>query len=166
MDGHPLNYVKSFPYLGSKINQTALLDDEIANRISKASDAFGKLRSRVCNERGLRLKTKMSVYRAVIISILLYGSETWTPYMRHIQQFDSFHERCLRSICGLMLSDRVSNIDLFQRCDMMSIEGYIMQSQLRWAGHVVRMDDSRLLKTLTYCQLNGGKRSLGRPFLR
>lgn len=40
-------YMKSFPYLGSKIN--ASLDDEIINRIVKATDTFGKLHSRVWN---------------------------------------------------------------------------------------------------------------------
>ena len=47
IDENNLKYVKSFTYLGSKVNSSASLDDEIVNRIAKASNAFGKLRHRL-----------------------------------------------------------------------------------------------------------------------
>lgn len=47
VDGHNLKYVENFKYLGSKVNTNGTLDDEIVNRIAKASSAFGKLRHRL-----------------------------------------------------------------------------------------------------------------------
>ena len=44
--GHKLKAVKTFVYLGSTLNMTGTLDDEICLRISKASVAFGKLDKR------------------------------------------------------------------------------------------------------------------------
>ena len=41
VEGHALNYVKIFTYLGSKINSSGCLDDEIIHRIAKAASAFG-----------------------------------------------------------------------------------------------------------------------------
>ena len=77
MDGNALKNVDTFKYLGSCINSAANLDDEVLCRISRASQAFGRLHTRVWHERGISIKTKLSVYRAVVLPSLLYGCETW-----------------------------------------------------------------------------------------
>lgn len=166
VDGKYLKYVKSFTYLGSKVNWNASLDDEIIHRIAKATGAFGKLRHRLWNDRGISLRTKVCVYKAVVLTTLLYGSESWTVYRNHIQKLDVFHKNCLRTICGVTLSNRMSNSDLFMRCGIGGIESFLMQSQLRWAGHVLRMDDDRIPKQLMYGEFYSGQRNVGRPLLR
>ena len=40
------------------------------------------------------------------------------------------------------------------------------RSQLRWAGHIFRMEDSRIPKQLLYSELADGSRKRGRPKLR
>ena len=51
------------------------LDEELRTRIGRASATFGQLfkiwRSKIS------LKTKLRIYNAVVISTVLYGSETW-----------------------------------------------------------------------------------------
>ena len=42
----------------------------------------------------------------------------------------------------------------------------IRERQLRWIGHVTRMDESRLLKAVFYSELQRGERLRGRPKLR
>ena len=41
-----------------------------------------------------------------------------------------------------------------------------MKAQLRWAGHLARMEHHRIPKALLFSQLEKGKRSVGRPRLR
>ena len=55
----------------------ATVSKDVDNRLSKASSSFGRLSKRVRQSHSLRLSTKIQVYRAVIIHILLYGAETW-----------------------------------------------------------------------------------------
>src|ERR1700729_2951971 len=45
--------------------------------------------------------------------------------------------------------------------DIPIIDTILMQSQIRGAGHVVRMADHSLPKLLFYCELEKGKRSQG-----
>nr|VZH93664.1 unnamed protein product [Spirometra erinaceieuropaei] len=45
--GTQLQVVENFPYLGSTLSRNTKIDDEVANRISKASQAFGRLQSTV-----------------------------------------------------------------------------------------------------------------------
>ena len=67
---------------------------------------------------------------------------------------------------GIRWHDRISNEDVLQRAGMMSLESTIMRSQLRWTGHVLRMNSKRLPRQTLYGELKTGRRSIGRPLLR
>nr|VZI21214.1 unnamed protein product [Spirometra erinaceieuropaei] len=55
VNGTQLQVVENFPYLDSTLSRHTKIDDEVANRISKASQAFGRLQSTVWNRHGLQL---------------------------------------------------------------------------------------------------------------
>ena len=166
IDNQTLRNVDAFAYLGSTLTSNNSLDKEISSRLAKASAAFGRLRKRVWDDRGLRAETKCAVYRAVVLSALLYGCEAWTPYRRHIKQLEKFHQQCLRGILNIRWYHRVSNAQVLLQSNLRSIEATLSLCQLRWAGHVVRMEDGRLPKQLFYGELSQGKRGTGRPKLR
>ena len=166
IDGHKLANTDKFPYLGSTMSNTATIDEEINLRLARASASFGRLSDRVWKKRGLTCKTKLKVYHAVVLPSLLYGSETWTVYSRHLQRLQSFHLRCLRQILKVKWQDRVSNTEILQRANSRSISSMLMEAQLRWSGHVARMPDYRLPKRVFFGELNSGSRSRGRPRLR
>ena len=161
MDGNALKNVDTFKYLGSCINSAANLDDEVLCRISRASQAFGRLHTRVWHERGISIKTKLSVYRAVVLPSLLYGCETWTCYRRHTKKLDQFHLRCLRKVLRVSWKEHVPNQEILRSAELTGIEAMLNQAQLRWSGHVTRMDDSRLPKQLFHAELSTGKRHKG-----
>ncbi|BHF81446.1 hypothetical protein SprV_0702457600 [Sparganum proliferum] len=50
MNGTQLQVVENFPYLDSTLSRNTKFDDEVANSISKVSQAFGHLQSTVCLE--------------------------------------------------------------------------------------------------------------------
>ena len=166
IDGTQLKSVDEFTYLGSCLSKSANLDLEISRRLAKASSSFGRLWTRVWQERGIQVQTKISVYKAVVMSALLYGCESWTLYSRHIKQLDQFHLRCLRRIMNISWQDRITNTEVLRRADLYGIEAYVKKNQLRWAGHIVRMADSRLPKQIFFSELCQGERSRGRPTLR
>ena len=94
--------MKEFQYLGSIIADNGRIDAEVDKRIANASKAFGTLRQAVLiNDRHLNVLTKRLIYQACVPSVLLYGSESWTPLRRHLKRLDSFHHRCIRTVLGI-----------------------------------------------------------------
>ena len=79
---------------------------------------------------------------------------------------DAFHLRKLRSICNISWKDKITNAEVLSRCQISGIEAFLLKSQLRWTGHVIRMEDHRLPKIMLYSQLANAKRPGGRPLLR
>ena len=159
--GQNLKSVENVTYLGSTLSHTANIDAEINNRISKASSAFGRLRTTVWDRRGIRLDTKLKVYRAVVLTTLLYGCETWTVYRRHEKQMNRFHLRCLRNLLNIRWQDKVPDTEVFQRAEISSIITIMRKAQVRWAGHVTSMADNRIPKQLFHGELCQGKRTVG-----
>ncbi|BHF76307.1 hypothetical protein SprV_0501940500 [Sparganum proliferum] len=98
VNGTQLQVVDNFPYLGSTLSPSTKTDDEVARRISKTSQTFGRLQSTVWNRHGLQLSTKLKMYKAVTLPTLLYRAETWTVYTKQARQLNHLHLSCLRRI--------------------------------------------------------------------
>ena len=98
-----LKSVEQFTYLGCAISSNARIDGEIDNRLAKANSAFGRLYKCVWNNKHLRIITKISVCRAVVLTTLLHDSESWVTYQNHLKLLERFHQRCLRTILNIPL---------------------------------------------------------------
>ncbi|BHF69947.1 hypothetical protein SprV_0301299400 [Sparganum proliferum] len=123
--------VVNFPYLGSTLSRSTKIDDEVANRISKASQDFGRRQSTVWNRHGLQLCTKLKMYKTVILPTLLYGAETSTVYTKQARRLNHFHLSCLRRILSLSRQDRIPDSDVLERTGILSIYTMLRQPQLR-----------------------------------
>ena len=123
-------------------------------------------RVKVLQQKGIRLSTELKVYRAVVVSTLLCGCETWTTYRWHIKQLEQFHTRALHMIMGIRWQDRVTNQEVLDRAGSTSIESMLLKAQLHWTGHVIRMTDGRIPRQLLYGELMQSSRKQGRPKLR
>nr|VZI18812.1 unnamed protein product [Spirometra erinaceieuropaei] len=161
VNGTQLQVVENFPHLGSTLSRNTKIDDEVANRISKASQVFGRLQSTVWNRHGLQLSTKLKMCKAVILPTLLYGAQTWTVYTRQARRLNHFHLSCLRRVLRLNWQDRIPDTEVLERTGILSIYSMLRQMQLRWSGHMVRMDDERLPKRLFYGDVATGSRRQG-----
>ena len=70
--------VDKFTYLGCTLSIAVRIDDEVTAIIAKASVAIGRLRANIWERNGLKLDTKLEVYKAVVLSEsnLMYVCET------------------------------------------------------------------------------------------
>ena len=158
-NGVQLQNVESFTYLGSTI--AASLDVEIEKRIAKASGTFGRLTSRVWTNRSLTLKTKLTVYRACVLSQLLYAAETWTTSAKQVRKLNAFHVTSLRKIMGISWKAMLTHDEILHRAGFLGMNTILAEKRLRWLGHVERMSFDRIPKVVLYGELKEGKRSFG-----
>lgn len=104
--GQQLVTVDKFTYLGSTVCSVVHSDDEIDAKIAKSSAAFDILRSIVWRRRGIKLPTKLKVYKAVVMPTLEYDCETRTPYKKHTKKLNRFHITCLRWLLNIRWRDK------------------------------------------------------------
>ena len=161
VNGQKLQVVDNFTYLGSTLSRAVHIDDEVTARTAKASVSFGRLRTNVWERNGIRLDTKLKVYKAVVLPTLLYACETWTVYQRNAKKLNHFHLSCLRKLLKIRWQDRIPDKEVLKKANMQSVHTLLELAQLRWTGHVTRMPDERLPKKVLYGELQEGKHSQG-----
>ena len=162
VEGLPIEQVSDFKYLGTVISGDGTIDKELSTRIQKASGAFNLLGS-IWHNRNIKTSTKIRIYKAAVLTILLYGSEVWNTTQTQMKRFQVFHHRCLRRILKIKWYYHVSNKEVLRRANINPIEVFIRASRLRWFGHVVRMSEERIPRYLLKWIPKHGKRSRGRP---
>ena len=161
-----LEEVEKFTYLGSTLCKNTTVDSEVSIRLGRAATMFGRLTKRVWKNNHLNIKTKVRVYEACVLSILLYGSETWATYRHHESKLSAFHTRSLRFILGKTWKDKMTNEDVFKITGSGPLSSRLKHFRLRWAGHLNRMPKHRIPRLLLHGVLSEGSRRTGRPHLR
>ena len=112
LQNHALQEVECFSYLGSQMEATEKVQKEVTSRIEKARTVYQIWRRKVFRSCNLSKETKMRVFRTMVMSVLLYGAETWPVTKKEIRKLTTFQMRCLRDILGVTLwhSHHISDI--------------------------------------------------------
>ena len=76
-----------------------------------------------------------------ILSILLYGLETWTLLQEDLRKLEVFHMRSQRMILGIRWHDFVRNTEVVDRTGLPCVRDVIATRRNSFFGHVVRLDD-------------------------
>ena len=92
--------VEDFTYLGSRISKGGDSKSEITSRISKAKHSFHLLK-KTWKSKKIKLKTKLRIFKSNVLSVLLYGCESWKITRGICNKLDAFHRTCLRRILGI-----------------------------------------------------------------
>ena len=95
------------------------------------------------------LNLKIKIYRTIILSVVLYGCETWSLTWREERKLRVFENMVLRRISGPRRDKvtgewrRLHNEELNDLYCSLNIVRVIKSRRIRWAGHVARMGEER-----------------------
>ena len=111
---------------------------------------------------------KIKIYRTIIVLVVLYGCETWSLTLREERKLRVLENMVLRRIFGPRREEvtgewrRLHNEELNDLYYSPNIVRVIKSRRMRWAGHVARMGEERVVYRVLVGKA-GGKRPLGRP---
>jgi len=84
--GHEaIEYVSNFPYLGSYMEKDGGIEMDVRTRIGKAAAIFQRMRT-VWRSGVLNRDTKIRLYSALVLPVVLYASETWKTTAKTTKQ--------------------------------------------------------------------------------
>ncbi|KAE9414669.1 hypothetical protein Angca_006770, partial [Angiostrongylus cantonensis] len=113
--------------------------------------AFKSIEDVVKRTKNTRLRAHL--FDSTVLPALTYASETWS-LRRQNERSLSVNERAIeRTMLGLsrftQIRDGIRSSDLRQRSKIKDVVLYAKQSKIRWAGHVMRMNDSRWTRAVS-----------------
>ena len=153
--------VESFTYLGANVTKDGGGTADVKRRIALASAQFKRL-SNIWQAGDISRKTKSSLFKCLVLSVLLYGSETWKLTKGEEEKLDTFQNKCLRRIFKIRWQQHVSNKTVLEMAEAEKISEEVRRRRWNWIGHVLRKektDDCAVALGWT----PEGRRKRGRP---
>ena len=108
--------------------------------------------------RDITLPTKVSLVKAMVFPVVMYGCESWTIKKAEHWKIDAFELWCWRRLLRVSWTARRSNQSILKEINPEnSLEGLMLKLKLQYFGHLMRRTNS-LEKTLKLEKIEGRRR--------
>ena len=141
IQGQKLETVDHFKYLDAIICDEGSRR-EVLSRAAQTMAALARLKI-IWKDENIRIKHKIRLMRALVMTIFLYACETWTLTAELQRRIQALEFRCFRKILGISYKDRVTN-EHVRETIVKHIGQYedllatVKRRKLKWYGHVTR----------------------------
>ena len=105
INGHAIENVVSFDYLGSRVSGDGSDSADIEHRMIIAQERFASLNN-IWRDHRLSHAMKLDMYRASVSSTFTHGSETWTLKPAALRSVNGFNSRSLHRITNRSYRDK------------------------------------------------------------
>ena len=112
----------------------------------------------ILKSRDIILSTKVSLVKAMVSSVVMYGCESWTIKKAECRRIDAFELWCWRRLLRVPWTTRRYNRSILKEITPgCSLEGLMLKLKLQYFGHLMQRTDS-LEKTLMLGKIKGRRR--------
>ena len=91
--------MEEFKYLGTTLTNQNSIQEEIKSRLKSGNACYHSVQN-LLSSNLLSKNLKIKIYRTIILSVVLYGCETWSVTLREECRLRVFKNRVLRRIFG------------------------------------------------------------------
>ncbi|KAE9419153.1 hypothetical protein Angca_008329, partial [Angiostrongylus cantonensis] len=117
----------------------------------EAWEAFKSIEDVVKRTKSTRLRAHL--FDSMVLPALTYASETWSLRKQDERSLNVIERAVERTMLGVsrftQVRDGIRSSDLRQRSKIKDAVLYAKQSKMRWAGHVMRMNDNRWTRVVS-----------------
>jgi hypothetical protein len=94
------------------------------------------------------------VFKILAISLLTYGSETWTICKREGSRITAVGKRFIMPTAGYTCMDHKRNTEIMKELNTETIMNFLQTYRVNWKCYVLRMPCSRILFQMLHYQPN------------
>ena len=163
VDGETVETVSDFTFWGSKITADGDCSHEIKRHVPLGRKVMTNLDS-IFKSRDITMPTKVSLVKAMVFPVVMYGCESWTVKKAERRRIDAFELCCWRQFLRVPWTARRSNQSILKISPGCFLEVMMLKLKLQYFGHLMRRIDS-LEKTLMLGGIEGRRRR-GRQRMR
>jgi len=98
-DNNTFESVEEFKYLGTTLTNQNSIAEEIKSRLRLGNSCYHSVQN-LLSSRLLSKNVHIKIYRTKILSVVLYGCETWSLTLREERKLRVFENMVLRRIFG------------------------------------------------------------------
>ena len=137
IDGETVETVSDFILGGSKITADGDCSHEIKRRLLLGKKVITNLDS-IFKIRDITLPTKVRLFKAMVLPVVMYGCESWTVKKAECRRIDAFELWCRRGLLRFPWTARRSNQSILKEISPeCSLEGLMLKLKLQYFGHLM-----------------------------
>ena len=129
--------VSDFIFLGSRITADGDCSHEIKRHLLLGRKVMTNLDS-ILKSRDITLPTKVSLVKATVFPVVMYGCESWTVKKAEHRNIDAFELWCWRRLLRVPWTARRSKQSFLKKISPeCSLEGMLLKVKLQYFGHLM-----------------------------
>ena len=126
--------VTDFTFLGSQITVYGDCSHEIKRHLLLGRKVMTNL-DNILKSRDITLPTRVSLVKAMVFPVVMYGCESWTIKKAELQRIDAFELWCWRRLLRVLWTARRSNQSILKEISPeYSLEGLMLKLKLQYFG--------------------------------
>ena len=117
--------------------------NDIKRRCQLGNAAFSSYNNCWLKGPNISLERKIRLYDALVASVMLYNTNSWSLPAGELNKLDTTHRRHLRNILKIHWpKGRISNRQLYKRCNTTKLSERVRKQRWTMLGHVLRSGTS------------------------